>query len=215
MSQSMRIKQGMSTFLYRIGSIAFHQAKPFQPFYHHTGRQFIYIHIRDARTKCFHRLQMHCVLHLVHFTLTNSEFLIGRNSRWHITGISRFYLCTGINQKQITRFHFIPVIMVVQCLSVNCSNCGKGQFTIICLRYPIHFCHHFIFIHPRTKNSHSSNMHIGSNITRLFYFDYFFGRFIIPLGYYGTDKWDRAFLTRRRYAQPVHQLQFMLGTIRG
>ena len=147
---------------------------------------------------------MHGILYFVNFALTGSKLFVSRNRGRHIAGIARFNFRTRINQEQITRFHEIAVIMIVQRLSVDSSDSGKRKFAVISLRYPVHFGYHFILVHPRAEYLHRCDMHIGRHVARLFYFYDFFRRFIITLCDYGTDKRHRAFLTCRRYPQPIH-----------
>ena len=87
-SQSVRIEQSMCSLAYGIFGIAFHQSQVFQTLDHNTGRKVVHFHIRDARTKCLNRLQMHGILYLVNSTLAWCEGLVGRNGRRHITAIA-------------------------------------------------------------------------------------------------------------------------------
>ena len=124
-SQPMRIEQGMCTLTNSIFRITLHQAELFHPLHHNAGRKFVNTHIRDARTERLDRLQMHSILNFINGTLAGSECLIGRNRRRHITGIARFHFRTGVNQEQVSRFHFISMIMIMQGLTVDRSNRGK------------------------------------------------------------------------------------------
>ena len=117
---------------------------------------------------------MHCILDFVDFALAGCEFLIRRNGGRHVTGIARFHFRTCINQEQIARFYFIPVIMVMQGLPVDSGNRSERQLAVIRLCHPVHFRYYFIFIHSRTKNFHGGDVHIGSHVTGFLYFYDFF-----------------------------------------
>ena len=78
----------MSTFADRIFRISFHQSECLHTVYHDTGRQFVYVHIRNTRAESFYRFQMHRILNLVYFALAGCKLLVGRNGRRHIACIA-------------------------------------------------------------------------------------------------------------------------------
>ena len=102
----------------------------------------------------------------------------------------------------------------MQSLAIDGSNSRKRKLTIIGFCHAVHLSNNFIFIHARTKHLSSRNMHISCYVACTFYLSNFFSGFIITLADNRTDKRYRAFLTRWRYSQPIHQFQLMFGTIR-
>ena len=204
----------MRAFTYGVFGISLHQSESFQAFDHHACRQIVHVHIRNARTECFHRLQMHGVLYLVNLALPLCELLIGRDGGRHVAGISHLRLGTGIDQEQIARLHRVAVIVVVKCLSVHRSDGGERKIASggVCHRF--HGCRHLPFAHAGTQYLHGRDVHIRRDVTSLLDFDNLLGRLVTPLRDHRTDKGHRPFLACGRHSQPVHQFQLMLGTVR-
>ena len=212
-SQPVRIEQSMCTLAHGVFGISLHQPESFQTFDHHTCRQVVYIHIRNTRTKCFHRLQVHGVLYLVNLALAPGKLFIGRNGRRHIACITHLRFCAGIDQEQIARLDDIAMIMVVERLSVHRSDGSKRKVTPCGMRHGFHGCRYFPLAHPGTQDLHGRNVHIRRNVAGLLDFDNLLGRLVVTLRDHRTDKRHRTLLTRGRHSQPVHQLQFMLCTV--
>ena len=181
MSQATRHEHGMCTSLYSIHRIAFYETKIFQTFHNDLTRQLIYIDERNTRTKSGNSSFMGSYLDIINIFLAGGEFGIGRNSRRHIACIAHLRFGTGIEQQHIAALDHIAVIMVMQCLSVDCRDNREGELIVVGIS---HFCHgssHFAFADSRTDRTHGSQVHVGSDHTSLFDLDDFFRRLIITL----------------------------------
>ena len=156
---------------------------------------------------------MHGVLDFVDSTLARREGLAHRDSGRHVTAVARRQFGTRVYQEQLAILDAVAVIVVVQGLSVDGGDGGKRQLAVVALGHVVHLGHHLILIHTGTDEAGSGDVHISSNVAGAFYLGDFLGSLMIALFHHGADERHGAFLVGRRQAQPVHQLQFVLGTI--
>ena len=212
-AQAVRIEQGVGTFADSIFGIALHQTQLLQAFHHDTGREVVDVHIGNAGSQGLDALQMHGVLNLVDGALAGSEGLVGGDGGRHVAAIARRQFGTGVNEEEVARLDFVTMIVVVQRLPVNGGDGGEGEFAIVTLGHVVHLGHHLVFVHAGTDALHGGDVHVGRYVASLLDFFDFLGRLVVALRHHGTDKGYRPLLACGRQAQPVHQLQLVLGAV--